>query len=307
MSHLYLQKDFNKTNVFSYFYARSGRILPLYLAVVLASYFLTTANMHILYSIPNFNTVLSHTLFLYGESVLWSIPAEVQFYFIFLIFWALAKHRTGYIYLLIFSTMILLYLTNFPKIYGNIFGIRYNEFNVLRTLPYFFIGVIFGLHYSSLRIPNYLKKHSFILVLCLIPLMYPEFTPIESEDKKRMWLSYEVLLIMSSIFFIVVFLVPDKNILLENKIGDFIGKISYSLYLLHMPVIEWVDTFAIPVEFKLALSFTFSVVIAYVSFTFFEKPAAKIIREIPNKLASKPIYPVVETASTSDRPSQNQL
>src|SRR5690606_8590811 len=133
---------------------------------------------------------------------------------------------------------------------GDIGGVPYNFFTVLRSLPYFFIGVVFGMQYKNLKVPEYLKKHRFILVLCLIPLMYPEFSPVSSDAKLRMWLSYEVLLVMSSVFFCLVFLVPDNNPVLAIRFGDFIGKISYSLYLLHLPVIAAVNQFGIATRLK---------------------------------------------------------
>lgn len=280
MSYLYLGKDFNQGNMIRYFLARAGRVLPLYLAVVFGSYFLTMIGNDSLYKIPDFNALLGHLLFLYGESVLWSIPAEIQFYLIFIAFWALAKNRIGYIYLSVVAVMILLFLTNFPKVYGDINGVPYNVFSVLRTLPYFFVGVVFGLQYRALNVPEYLKKHGFVLALCLIPLMYPAFSPLTTPDKIRMWLSYEVLLVMSAVFFCVVFLVPNNNIFLANKFGDFFGKISYSLYLLHMPIITKVNQFALSVEMKLLLSFVLSVLVAYISYRCFEKPVANAIRNL---------------------------
>lgn len=283
MSYLYLDKGFTKTNIKKYFLARSGRVLPLYLLVVFSSYFLTINGIDVLYSIADFKTLLGHLLFLHGESVLWSIPPEIQFYFIFLIFWALSSSRRGYIYLAIVAFLLIWYFASFPRIYGDIEGIPYSFFSTLRTFPYFFIGVILGLHYKEFRVPSYLKSHWFILALCLIPLMYPEFTPINNSDKNRMWLSYEVLFVVSTAFFCIVYLVPNNNILLANRIGDFIGKISYSLYLLHMPIIVAVNETNLSTELKLVVSLSLSILVAYISFILFEKPIARMIKGSANK------------------------
>ncbi|MCG7537383.1 acyltransferase [Pseudoalteromonas sp. OOF1S-7] len=278
MSYLYLDKDYTPHGVKLYLVARFARVMPLYLLVVLGSYALTLTGSDLLYHIPDHQALLAHFLFLFGDSVLWSIPPEVQFYILFVLLWSLAANRRGYIYLLIVGCLLLLFFTNFPRIYGDIYGVPYNQFTVLRSLPYFFIGVLFGLHYNTLIIPPYLKKHRFVFVLCLIPLMYPELSPVTSDAKNRMWLSYEVLLVMSTMFFCVVFLVPNNNILLANKVGDFFGKISYSLYLLHMPVITFIHQFDWAVEVKLIVSFALSSAIACVSFVCIEKPLARYIR-----------------------------
>lgn len=289
MSYLYLGQEFSKVNIKRYLLARTARVVPLYLIVVLSSYLLSIGDYNSLYNISNHNTLIGHILFVYGESVLWSIPPEIQFYFIFIIFWSFAKSRIGYIYLAIIAVLIFLFFTNFPRVYGDLNGIPYNLFNTLRSLPYFFIGVIFGMHFNSLKVPKYLRKHWFILVLFLIPMMYPQITNITSDAKTRMWLSYEVLLVMSSVFFCIVFLVPNNNLLLANKLSDFIGKISYSLYLLHMPIITLVNQLNVSVKFKLLLSLALTISIAYISFKYFEKPVARLIRRAAPNKSNKPI------------------
>jgi len=287
MSYLYLDKEFSKKNIERYVLARVGRVLPLYLIIVFISYFSQYAGYEGLYEISEINKLLSHLVFIYGESVLWTIAPEIHFYVIFLGFWYLAASRPGYIYVLIFTTLILLYLTNFPRPAGSTQGFPY-DFHLFRSLPYFFIGVIFGMHYESFKVPKYLKRNWFVIALILIPIMYPQFSPVTSDAKNRMWLSYEVLFVMSTVFFCILFLVPENNILLSNKVGDFLGKISYSLYLLHMPVLLQLNKFYIPVEFKLLLFILLSILTAYVSYRYLEKPSANFVRSIAsNKLRQR--------------------
>ncbi len=280
MSYLYFDKPFNKKNIRKYVVARAGRVLPLYFVIVFGSYFLYQAGFQGLYEISEFKKLLSHTIFIYGESVLWTIGPEIQFYLIFLGFWFLAIWRAGYIYVLVISVLILLFFTNFPRLHGYINDIPYNFFHLLRSLPYFFVGVILGMHYKTFKVPTYLKKNWFVATLLLIPLMYPEFSPITTDAKMKMWLNYEVLFVMSVVFFCIVFLVPDNNILLSNKVGDFLGKISYSLYLLHMPIIVQLNKLDLSIEIKLPLFLSLSIMTAYVSYKHLEKPSAKFLRNI---------------------------
>lgn len=278
MSYLYFERSYSPDNVKNYFVARAGRILPLYLLVVVGSFLFSITDTPGLYDISSLQSVIAHLLFVYGESVLWSISPEIHFYLAFVIIWPLAAKRPGYVYVVSIAILICLVFTNFPRIFGEVSGIKYNFFHVFRSLPYFLIGMIMGMNYKLVQIPHYLKKHIFVLVLSLIPLMYPEFSPITSDAKTRMWLSYEVLLVMSTVIFCTVFLVPDNNLLLANRIGDFTGKISYSLYLLHLPVIWQVNKLDASVEMKLLIALGASLLISYVTYRLFEKPMARILR-----------------------------
>ena len=123
MSYLYLGQEFNQVNIKGYLLARLARVVPLFLVVVLSSYVLTLAGHDSLYNIPDVNALIGHLFFVYGESVLWSIPPEIQFYCIFVIFWSLSKSRSGYIYLSIIAVMLFLFFTNFPRINGDLGGV----------------------------------------------------------------------------------------------------------------------------------------------------------------------------------------
>jgi len=279
MAYLYLGREFNKQAVTHYALARAGRVIPLFLAVIFLSYLSRQLGYEFFYNIGNAKELTSHLLFAHGESVLWTIAPEIHFYLLFLILWYLQAIKPGSIYLPVVVGLILIFLTNFPRPNGHIAGFTY-DLHTFRSLPYFLIGLILGMHYQPGKIPNYLKSSWFVASLALIPMLYPEFSPINDRDKHRMWLSYEVLFVVSTSFFAVVFLVPDNNILLSNKVGDFFGKISYSLYLLHMPVLLQVNKLAISTELKLLLYIAGSVLIALLSYQYFERPMARLIRNL---------------------------
>lgn len=289
MSYLYFDKELNKESVKSYILARAGRVIPLYLLVVFSSYLLYTVGLEGLYEITDVEKLIAHLAFIYGESVLWTIGPEIQFYFIFIGLWFLAAWRPGYIYVLAVASLIFLFFTNFLPFYGDVHGIPYNFFHLSRSLPYFLVGVILGMNYKSFKVPDYLRKNLFVAALLLIPLMYPQLSPVISEARMRMWLSYEVLLVMTSVFFCIVYLVPDNNILLANIIGDFLGKISYSLYLLHMPITVQLNKLGIPVEFKFILFISLSILVAYVSYRCLEKPLAKLVSNRSNLLSQRDV------------------
>ncbi len=74
---------------------------------------------------------------------------------------------------------------------------------------------------------------------------------------------------------------------LANMPADFIGKISYPLYLLHMPIVAQINQFDLFIGLKLLLSFILSVLVAYVSYRFFEKPVARLLRSIASNKSSQ--------------------
>ncbi|MDO6421559.1 acyltransferase family protein [Saccharophagus degradans] len=277
MSYLYIGKSFDKSNIMSYVTARIGKVVPLYLVIVFSSYLLLSAGVKGVYEISDIHELISHVFFIYGESVLWSIAPEMHFYFLFVGLWLLAIWRPAFIYVLIAIVLSILYFSNFPRPHGSFLGLPY-DFHVFRSLPYFLVGVALGMNYKSLKLPVYLKSNWFVAALLLIPLMYPEISPVNSSARMKMWLSYEVLFVMSFVFFSVVFLVPDSNILLANKVGDFLGRVSYSLYLLHMPIIVQLNKVEMAIEHKLVCFIVFSLMAAYLSERFIERPAIKLIR-----------------------------
>ena len=77
-----------------------------------------------------------------------------------------------------------------------------------------------------------------------------------------------------------MFLVPDGNKFIENKIGDFYGKISYSLYLLHVPVMSFLKYMNLMDNnlYSLMAFLTLVTLVAAVSYTFIEKPLGGFIR-----------------------------
>lgn len=279
MSYLYFERHCTKPNVKSYFIARVARVFPLYFIVVLSSWLLYQAGFDGLYEIDSNQKLLSHLVFIFGESVLWTIAPEIHFYLIFVVFWLLASRFRETIYLLVVAILIALFFSNYPRPTGDFAGMPY-DFHVFRSLPYFLMGMLMGMCYRRVIVPAYLRRHIFVFTLLLIPLMYPDFSPVSGDARMRMWLNMEVLLVMASVFFCVVFLVPDNNIVLANPIGDFLGKISYSLYLLHMPIILSLKEFNLSTELKLVVFLVLSLSVAWLSYRFLERPASGVIRKL---------------------------
>lgn len=289
MSHLYMNKEFNIGEVKGFLIARVARVIPLYLIVVLLSYFLYSAGIEeILYNIPDQERLTSHLAFLAGTSVLWTIPVEIQFYLIFIFLWWLLQRKAGYLYILLAMAFLALDFGNFPHFSGAIQGIYYQVF-LFQALPYFFVGVVFGQLHKIWKAPDHLSSGVFIFSLFILVLLYPKIFFSIVGHYHRMWQDIGVLFPVSLVFFFIVFLVPDKNIFLSNRLGDFLGKISYSLYLLHLPVLWQLSKPAKEhPEIFLIVFIIASIGVAYLSYMLLENPARKAIRSLASNKRLEP-------------------
>jgi peptidoglycan/LPS O-acetylase OafA/YrhL len=279
MSYLYMEKEFTRTHTFQFVIARIARVIPLFVVVVIISYLLTSIGRpNILYDISNRNILLANLLFLSGTSVLWTIPTEVQFYILFIGLWWLYSRKKGYLFGVMTVIFILLIILGFPKPGIKLYGIHFQE-TLIGSLQYFFAGIVFGLLYRAWQAPSGLKKNFNVLALLLILLIYPNIFKLIFGFDHNMWKDVGVLFVVAAVFFVIVFLVPDNNKILSNRVGDFLGMISYSIYMLHFPILGWISVYAVKQPgwfFLVYLAIVLS--ISFLSYTLIENPARNAIR-----------------------------
>ena len=284
MSYLYLGKAFNSREVYYYVLARFARVAPLFLLVVLCSYLLQKLQITgILYNIPDKESLFSHITLLSGTSVLWTIPAEVQFYLIFIFLWWFWWKQRTQLYILITFLMVILVFSGFPRFEGSLSGIPY-DIALIPSLPYFIMGLVFGQLYNKWKVPDDLSNRLFIVSLFLILLLYPKMFHAITGYYHGMWRDSRTLFAVSLFFFMIIFLTPDDDPLIANRIGDFLGKISYSLYLLHFPVLYQIKHLAIKSpELFLPVFLCLSILISYISYLVIENPSRLLIKTIASR------------------------
>ena len=129
------------------------------------------------------------------------------------------------------------------------------------------------------KAPGALRSSVYLLSLLLIPLLFPVIFMSLTGHQHGMWQDVGVLFVVSFVFFSITFLVPDNALLMCNPVGDFFGKISYSLYLLHMPMLNLLKT---PITespvLLLPLFLSLAIIVSYLSFRVIEGPARHAIR-----------------------------
>ena len=284
-----------------YLLGRIKRIFPAYFLVIsflsiviflLDPYESFLLSRDLLYSIPFLSNVwFSETINdyfaqSYKSPILnfWSLSVEIQYYLFALIFLFFLKiNKKFYIYLLVILCLISLLLIQFG---GNL-KVRY---------PYIEEQLFF---YNS---PTFLDFYSFSgrIWEFLIGMFFFEIT-IKKNKKKIKFVTYGLILIFLSILFYEIknfhpglftllpvlgtglILTNYKNnrhydLFFKNKFFIFFGKLSYSLYLIHYPIIFFERKyFNIDINFylKIFIIILISTFLSYLSFKLFESPLRK--------------------------------
>lgn len=283
MAYLYSESPPTPLAIKKYAWARIARVVPLFVAVVIASFVVQQTRPNLLsefaYNINSWQLLLSNLLLLSGTNVLWTIPPEIMFYLLFAAVWFL-RPRFGRVILSIAAIALILYAVGaWPgRISGTIVGLPV-DCDFALALPYFTVGSLLGYAFLHWHPPKWLCSHWFVVALLLMPIFFPKIYCQLFGHGHGMWSDPLILACMSAIFFTVVFLVPSRNLLLENRIGDAIGAISYSLYLLHYPVLLCMKKLGYAKDFSgLVLFLACSIATAALSFLLVESPMRRKIR-----------------------------
>ena len=281
MSHLYIQKETSHENIKRYALARIGRVVPLYLLALLLSYLIS----NFIYNDFTFNfqdqgEFLYALIFLKAPYVFWTIPVEIQFYFVFVLFWWLYKKDAHPLLLLGFivlcalpSVAVFLLFEKFPDVFS-----AYSFA--------FFIGVTTALFYEKRQDSQLLKNIArwagfpfLILLLINLPEMRHEMGYVLHDNIYiRVWLDPLNWIIVYGLFLSALY--GSKGLaFLAWRPFVFLGEISYGVYLLHYPFLEHLRIPQLGDAGNFMLALLCTVGIAYLSFRFFEKPVAKLIRK----------------------------
>jgi peptidoglycan/LPS O-acetylase OafA/YrhL len=278
MSFLYLHKD---VQIKKYLSARLARVGPLFLVVVLFSFLIQQFRPNgVIYEIHAVSDLFSHLLLMSGVSVLWTIPTEIQFYLLFIPLWWLFSINKTALYFVLAVVIIAVWYAEFPNPTIFFGDLKFQGY-IFRSLPYFLVGLVFGQLFKAWHTPEQMKSGYYSLSLLLVLLLYPDIYAAAFGEKHEMWNDLIVLLTLSVMMFMIIFLVPDRSVVLNNVAGEFLGKISYSLYLIHVPILHLVvklDSLSIFV--KLAVFIGVSLFVSWVSFMLIENPSRKFLRKV---------------------------
>lgn len=222
-------------------------------------------------------------------SIFWEIIVSLAFYFHI-------KYKNNYAFLIsIIGFCILMVQTYSNNIIDG--GWQAQNFFIggLRAFTGFFMGVFTAEIYAQIQNYKNKTKHNifefFTFVFLTLTLAYCVFG-------KNSHFTTEACLIFVGFPTIVIGAAGSRSPILNNKIGDFLGKISFSIYLLHgimaAVFITILNKTSIIKPGLLTGMIWLSVVIicSFISFKIYEAPSRKFFKSLFNKKQSNTINPI---------------
>jgi peptidoglycan/LPS O-acetylase OafA/YrhL len=237
------KKGLEKNTYFNFFVRRIFRILPLFYFSVIIYFFIQNGNYWWLKypNIDSFSLIISTLTFTNGfhpiwiNSIVeggWSIAIEMIFYALFpLIFKYIKSLKRAMFFLIIslfISSLSYLIMIKYPLIEQDGLWKGFYYFNFLAQLPIFILGILIYLIINQKgRFTEWINDIQIPIILFAFYLISNLlFSHIQNH-----------VLIAFSMFIVVLTFTSKENKLFINKVTCFLGKISYSMYLTHFPVL----------------------------------------------------------------------
>lgn len=225
----------------------------------------------------------------YFSTVWWSLATEIQFYLILPVFFlaALSRYR-----LMLLSVALILCVSAYMAVMLKVVGPEGPEGNKLRfqlilsvigQMPAFTVGALLAGIYTHRKINPFRPFLGRALVMMLIFLLGWVLAPgARIGAIKYTYLCPWQVLPQAVIWGGVLWLLLNREIgtrsLLDNQLTRYFGKISFSLYLVHMPVLHLI----LPTKethglwLSLLATSALSVGVAQLSYLLIEHPALRL-------------------------------
>jgi len=287
MGALYFPRPVTSTGLLGFMMRRLGRVLPLFYVIngigLCLAFFGVT---EIFFEIDIISLVRAIAL-IDGQHVMWTIVAECYFYFIFALIWlTFSRSKRLAIFLLVVGMLLGYYL--------QARGADLQRENVFQYLHIFGAGVLLSVLMHDIRVAGKLNQllqrpllanGAFILVGLLILLSYPVVSlrlgiPLIGRYESL------TMVVLCCAFLWLSMKTSVGEAVLGNPLALFGGKISYSIYLWHMPVIWSLLPVlsSVPREGQLLIMVISVIAISWVSFKIIEKPGQRMFRTLDQYL-----------------------
>lgn len=262
-----------------YLTRRFLRIYPLFTASLLLYYLLDKFGV-VIYNITEIDLIKT-MLLLDGKGIFWTIPVEFQYYFLLPIVSLLLLSAGN-------TTLVLITISLFVTVWGLLFPPS-NVKHLIPYLPIFILGsgtafISDKIRYSYSRVQhkhilngfNFFAASSFLAFFILTP---HHFNYIFSQHVGRAEFHKQFLMFAILSCTLVLSVVHGNGLikkLMESRFLVFWGNVSFSAYLLHMIVLQFVKLLAIPAPAQWLLFISITAFISFLLYKYFEIPLSKI-------------------------------
>lgn len=162
----------------------------------------------------------------------------------------------------------------------------------IRFINLFFLGIVLAYYLPTLwKHINNLSKTFFCFYLICGIILYESRFPfrllLSGNEKFALVtgdLLFHVITGLGSAIIIMCFFRESVNLKLSNSVGSFLGYISYSIYLIHFPMLLFLCQLKINLYYIFPFFMFFSVIMAYIMYRFIELPGIKLGRYLSDKV-----------------------
>lgn len=236
MGYLYLNRDFTAAGIVDYAIARFSRIAPIYLIVILAAWLIHQYVWSGFIYAVNDENLARHLLFSGDVSVFWSIPPEVQFYGIFILLWgcwAMYRQEKNAAPLFIAGTLV------FATI---VFGQWTPGTFVASKIQFFATGLIAALIRRNFPAPRIGAATMICMQILAIGIyiaaLFPSHAPFVAFGSFEYYADLRLALLTGGLTWLFSYETPLSRWVFGNRAATAIGAWSFSLYLLHAPILQ---------------------------------------------------------------------
>ena len=300
MSHIVSEQKLSPKNLYNFFVNRFSRILPLFLITVVFTYIYQLLCREWLGVSPKllaFNPFIDpqnaflNFFLIKANSVYWTIGVEVGFYLLFPLFWYISNKKSV-VWLILMS--LFLYAASWRSDFW--FTREFNPSRLNTCLQFFLLGTIIHKGIFKLKMPKCFQNKNLkclinflgtITIISFFPATVHYFFPTLTADWGywAFWSDHFWVLISMYILFFLILKLDFLKDLLSHSILQFLGAISFSIYLTHRFIVKLGiafelqnNSFLVQILFLVCLLLPLIIFISYFTYKYIELPSLSYLR-----------------------------
>lgn len=252
---------------------RIMRIFPPFLLALITFRLMNEAEYNVV--IREWSHVWEHLALIRGDHIFWSIPTEFRYYILsplLLLF--------CYRFLKFHPTKTLVLLNVLFVLFANLaMSVDWPRHSTLRYLSIFLVGT-FMAAWEMLQPKSFdtIKNHKALNAVGVLAIVGFGVWGSMAEDFTAPWV-YPPAAFLWSILLLWSFQKSFWGQFLSLKLLRFIGTISYSLYLFHIPVLMWVKSLDLNNAVAFPAFLALSIVVAALLHLLVERPALSLVKK----------------------------